>query len=38
MYTGKEYAFMTINKWAQDLAQVINSNNIRLNESLKTIL
>lgn len=35
MYTGKEYAFMTINKWAKDLAQVINSNNIRLNESLK---
>ena len=27
---------MTINKWAEDLAQIVNPGNIKINESLKT--
>ena len=27
---------MTIKRWAEDLAQIVNSNNIKINESLKT--
>lgn len=32
---GKEMAYMTIEKWASDLAQIVNPDNIKCNESLK---
>lgn len=35
MDLGKGMAYMTIEKWASDLAQIVNPNNIKCNESLK---
>ena len=35
MDVGKESVYMTIEKWASDLAQIVNPNNIKCNESLK---
>lgn len=32
----RKFAFMTINKWVEELAKIVNSNNIKINESLKT--
>lgn len=35
MDIGKGMAYMTIEKWSSDLAQIVNPNNIKCNESLK---